>query len=424
MPIRRPPNDIVLGPWTGGVQNAREQTDVPLQALREAVNVDLLPSGKVRRRRGYQRIAEGRARCLFSSHGSMFAVVGSELRMYESRTSYTVLRADMPELPVVYAEGALGTYWTNGAEIGLIEPNGIMRSVWCESPGQAAVSAVAGAGGLPAGLYQVALTWVDGMLRESGSTLAAVLQVPAGGAISVSIPANPAAHRVRIYLTEANGEELQLHSEHDASTAAVLLQKRPLGKPLRTQFLEPLPAGQAIAAMDARLLVGVGRYLFASEPFAQGLHNPSTYVPLPAEIDMIAPVQRAGAFVGAGKRIYWLSGTTPDAWQIRAAHGAGAVRGSLCYVPERLLGNSSSNERRPYWLGADGKFCYGRSDGTVEIIQRYHVANQNAESGASVVMEKAGLNQIITSLFGGAAARGRTSDLATIEVNRNGIVNL
>lgn len=424
MPIRRPSNDVVLGPWTGGVQNARDQLEVPLQALREGVNVDLLSSGRVRRRRGYLRIAEGRARSLFAAHGSMFVVVDDELRMYESRTSYDVLRAGMPALPVIYAEGVLGTFWTNGAEIGLIEPNGIMRPVWCEAPGQATVSAVAGAGGLAEGLYQVALTWVDGMLRESGSTVAAVVQVPAGGGISVSIPPNPGADYVRAYITEPNGEELQFHSEYAASTTAVLLQKRRLGKPLRTQFLEPMPAGQAIAEMDSRLLVGVGRYLFASEAFAQGLYNPSTYVPLPAEIDMIAPVQRAGVFVGAGKRVYWLSGTSPDKWQLRAAHGAGAVRGSLCYVPERILGNSSSNDSRPYWLGSDGRFCYGRADGSVEIVQRYHVANEGAESGASMVIEKPGLNQIITSLFGGGSSRGRTADIASIEVRKNGIVNL
>jgi len=412
MPLPR--QDQVITGWPGGVDNRRPQIEVPARNLREAVNVDLTDAGKIRRRRGYARIGDGGHSLFGDAHG-ILAIQGGSMRRWTSRTESSVVRTGFGIHRLSYTETALGTIWTNGIEIGLVR-NATALEVWPAAPGRPALAAASG-GALPEGIYQVALTWLDALGRESGATLAETVAVTAGSIAVWPIPAAAGATRFRIYLTGPNDEVLQRHSEHPVSTTSITITHPAEGDVLMTQFLDPLPPGQLVAQLNARTLLARGRFLHFTEPQLYGLTNYAVYVPFPGLIDMIAPIQNAGVFVGAGKRVYWLAGTNPDKWNAVAKHGHGVVRYSMTMARGELFGIDI--ERVPYWLGKDGKFMIGRPDGSIQPANANLLTKEGADEGASIEVERAGFTQIITAVLGGVHNRARAADVATATVYRH-----
>jgi hypothetical protein len=266
-------------------------------------------------------------------------------------------------------------------------------------------------GGLSAGTYQLAVTFLTAAGEESGASLAAMVDVPEGGGVQCdAIPQPPdASYRVRLYLSGANGDVLHFARDLAAGMTSVLLGVTRAGKVLETQFLEPMPPGHIVRWFNGRLYVAVDNVLVWSEAMRYGLtrlaHNRAGFQ---KRLDLLEPVgagdEGAGIYVASADRTYFLGGTDPKAFSNRIAYPHGAVPGTALRVPANVFGVQSSTEV-VYWLARNGVGCLGLPGGTVMPLRENQVIGPSADSGASLYRDVNGLRQVITTLVG-AQERG------------------
>jgi hypothetical protein len=195
---------VKLAGWNLGVDNVREEYDLPKQALREAVNVDLTGSGKLRRRAGYTaRVAATGAHSLWSYGDTVLYVSDGYLWKLDPRTwTTTNLLAGFTDSRVSYEGIGQHAFFTDGSRLGRYDTlSGAAAWGWgVDSPGgQPDVSATS-YGGLAAGKYQVAVTFRALSGLESGTSEAVTVDVPAGGGIQLTDIPQGTGETVRIYV--------------------------------------------------------------------------------------------------------------------------------------------------------------------------------------------------------------------------------
>ncbi len=305
MPVNRAPGgedieDVVtLGPWPQGMDNRHRDTELPKEALRNAVNVDLSEDGTPRLRPGRTSRIAGNVHSAWSDEYAtiLLAVVSNALTKLTvnpttGALSQTALRTGLAAgLPLTYTAVNGEVYYSNGVITGKIV-NGAAAPWGIESPAALPVLAATSNGGFFAGTYQVAVTYASVSGEESGAGPGVAVTLAAGQAITVSgipQPVDPSVTRIRIYLTATNGEVFYLHSDYAVgTTSAVLSQSATMGARLQTQFLVPAPPGQAIEPFNGRIYIAQGQVLWYTEPLRYGLIHPDNYLLFPAEIDLIA----------------------------------------------------------------------------------------------------------------------------------------
>lgn len=439
---------VRLSGWPAGIDNRSAEQALAhddkgnVVALREAENVDLDKDGKVRRRQGFSKVTSGIAvHSLWSDPGfplALYADAGELMAMQADLGVFSVCDGLMPGQELSYATAAERAYWSNGFQTGCVGADGSVLPWGIAGPGgQPALVGGGGVGGLDAGTYQVAATFVTATGEESGTPMAAAVSVSQGGGITLTGIPQPvdATQRIRVYRSKTNGagamdsatETLLYHViDIPAGTPTLLLGAGRLGKPLITQFLEPMPAGQIVRQHAGRLWVATGSTVVYSEPLRYGLTKlPQNRMTFNARIDLMEPVGNGddgggGLFVAAGDRTYWMGGSNPA--DMRAAYrypeGAGAVPGTAVRVAGTTLGLETT-EPVVYWLARNGVGCIGLPGGEVMPLRAAQAVGPSAEAGASVLRDQRGMRQIITALRGAAPQGVAMGDRLECEVIRH-----
>jgi hypothetical protein len=432
--------------WALGLENlSREEEIQPGSSrsrdgrnrgqLRVATNVDIGNDGRISRRRGYDRQeALPSLHSLWSRDGQfplMLAVYNGYLVCWNStlqRSNVVALAAPSREMSYDLHGGFV--YYTNGTDKGRVDSLGVRTSWAVPCPSGQPILAAAAAGGLAAGNYQVAITYLDADGRESGSTMAEEVTLTEGQGVALSaIPQPPSGQGVtliRVYMTACNGMTPYYVRDLAVGMTTATLGVHVPGKALETQFLDELPAGQLVRFHNGRMYVFVDRVMFWSEALMPGLGNlASNYLSFNAAGDMLAGVgvgtDAAGIFVGAGNRIYYLGGEDPKSWRKQVAHPHGAVPGSQVEVDGLSLGRQEAGLVQ-YWLGTDGQFVLGLPGGQVQALhaERF-VAPINVERATAALVERQGLRQMLTILKGGSTSGFAVTDRAEAEVWKNGV---
>lgn len=404
---------LKLGPWPRGVNNLADEGSLPMNefgsrpiALREADNIDFDRMGWPKRRRGATRLFTGTlVHSVWSDPQLAWAlfVDDGELHALHEDQQVQPLGVTVGPRPVSYARINDRIVWSNGSVRGLLTLD-LQAHDWApEQPGGQPDVAVAAGLSLDPGRYQVAVTFVDALGRESGSTLAVALEVPASTGIAVSnLPQPMTAAGINVYLTGANDQVLRLHSQVPAGVAALLLGAPALGRVLTTQFLSPLPPGQIVRYFNGRQLVAVDDEVLWSEPLRYGLfHRARNRIRFADRVDLMEPVgdgsPGAGLFVAAGQRTYWLGGADPKDFSHQIAYGHGAVPRTATAVAGTVLGVDTA-ETLPVWLSRNGYFCIGVPGGNVQPLKQGEAALDGADSGAALFRACAGLQQLLVTL--------------------------
>jgi hypothetical protein len=405
------------GPWPQGINNLAKEGRLPTDengrvvALREADNIDLDRDGFAARRGGTERFYTGTLSHSLWSHDDLpfgLFVDDGELQAVEPDGSVTALGVAMGSLPVSYELFGDRVLFCNRLASGMVGVN-LQPHAWAaEQPaGQPHAAPVAGLS-LNPGQYQVAVTFTDVRGRESGQALAAaVVDVGEGQGIELTqipVPQSADTVRVNVYLTDANDQELRLHSSLSAGTTTTLIGAQAQGRALMTQFLQPMPSGQFVALHNGRQFVADGKYLRWSPAMRYGLTNPAEQaIRFNATIDLMAAVGRgtegAGLYVAAGKRTYWHGGKDPANWNQAIAFGHGAVPGSLLEVTGDVLGFDTAAPVA-FWLARNGQFVVGLPGGQVMPLKRGTFVANDADRAAVLLREHDGVSQIITALRG------------------------
>lgn len=404
-----------------GINNTADEEKLPrddhgkLLAARDAVNTDFSETGKPGRRDGYTQVHAGTAaHSAWSDDYLPFGlyVDGDTLYAVQADESRDALLSGLaPGLPLSYCRINDAICWTNGVQSGQVTLDFETRPWAC--PGPAArplLTAVAHAGALDAGSYQVTTTFLDAWGRESGALRAAPIDVPQDHGIHVEqIPQPPAGGRVRLYVTGGHDGLLRpLVTLAEGITEFVITDPPTGSRTCETMLLQPLPPGQLVATGNARQYVARGREVLYSPVLRYGLFDPRKgRVGFNTRVDMIAFVgdgtDGAGLYVSDGKRTYWLAGGDPAQWKQVIAMSCGAVPGQITFAPGDVWG-LDSRQLLPVWQARNGRLVVGMPGGQLYLPQPRErgpdAVFDKADAAALLYRETAGDRRVISALRG------------------------
>lgn len=431
--------ELISLKWPGGVNNVQKETAVPaignedqLGQLRGASNVNLNDAGEVESRAGYTQRFAGPSHSLFATMSYLFGVTSGVLRAISANLSATNVTTGVGESDLSYTMVGGYLYWTNGVVLRKVDDDLNDLPVGVECPGQPSVAAYASAGGLFAGQYQVAITYLSSTGEESGSSLATLVDVEEGQGIQLTgIPVHATASWVRIYVSNANGDVLYHATDIPNGSTTYIIGVGQRTRALETQFMYPMPAGQIVRYIGGRLMVATRNILRWSPPLRPNLTQPDNFRRYGGDITMLEGVGDGptfGYYIGANHdqnpdkaSVYFISGTDPKAQGNMRAYPAGVVPGTAIQIEGTKLGLEYAG-KVPYWLSTNGMFCAGLPGGRViPLTESRFLADTGATRGASLYRELNGIKQLITTASGGEVAAGRASDEAIATVRRHGV---
>lgn len=422
---------LEYGGFPRGLDNLHREDSLPAGSLRAAVNIDLDANGRPARRRGMQRVLEGsNVHSATSAFGLVFAVVDGSLLALNGDTYDTVATiATGIGRTVQYAHTPHRTFWSDGVRLRSFDLTLLDTVAWPSAPGGAASYSVVAQGGLATGSYQVAITQVDVFGRESGAVRAVQVDDVGinGGILLSSLPNPPEAVALRIYATDVNGDVLRYVGEAMPGSPSFLVAWGPRGQTLELQWLEPMPAGQAMCFHMGRLFVASGKVLYFSEPLRYGAMLPDNRITFAEDITLLAPVgsgPEAGLYVAAGKRTFYMGNGTPKETPLSVARATNAVPGTFQKIHTSAVTayENLAPAMAAVWVATDGVVCLGLPGGNILPMTERRVAlPREASSGATLVRNDAGLSQVVTSLSGGDGDIAGASDKLVGTIYRNGI---
>ena len=428
----RNPEGLRLRGFTAGVNNVAPDQDLPTNefgltmALREAQNVDLVgPSKKPRRRDGYTLKVPGRAHSPFPFGSGLLAVVDGDLNYYDSAFAPSLVRAGLGDQRVAYADVHGDVYWSSGVAGFRRLRAGDRADLpgWVDCPGVPSVSALPG-GGLAAGAYRVAMTWLDADGRESGAAGLAEVDAPEGSALRVfNIPSAPeGAVLARVYVSPPDGEELYATMDLMASVTQTVVSGVGDGKALDTLWCQPMPPCEILRFWNGRLLGASGNLLVWSEPLRAGLTTHNNYMRVGAQITLLEPLGdgtgSAGVFVADHAKVYWLDGGKPDEWSRSIRYDYPAVFGTSIVVKGTDVGLETTDPVAA-WMSTNGVFCIGLPGGRViPATEGRLAAHMDGAEGAVMLRTNNGLRQLVMSYLSSVPNTLAFSDRASATVTR------
>lgn len=438
---------LKLGTWPAGIANRGPEEAMPTDedgnviALRSAKNVDIDERGKVRRRPGATLVRAAAGLHSIWAHDRfpyMLGVYDADIVLIDSVENVTPLGLGLtkPDAPMSFDLLAGAVYASNGTDRVQVLEDGSFRAWAAECPGgQPQVTVQAGQGGLAAGTYQVAITFLDADGREGGASLPVEVELDAGDGMlftNFPVPADPSTTWVRIYCSRPNGEPLYAVQDIPVAMTSFLLGVHQPGAMLDKLLLTALPPGQIVRGHNGRQLVATGNLMLWSPALTYGLTlRHRAYHRYDAPLTLMEPAGEAegsGLFVataaGNGKsagRTYYLTGPDPQNWQRVIAYPQGAVPGSAIKVDAKALGLQSGGIV-PVWLADNGRIVAGLPGGQViELHGDRYVGPARAERASLALREFNGMQHLIATLRGGEVSGLAATDLAVAEVWKDGV---
>lgn len=361
--------------------------------LTAATNVDLDDSGMLSRRDGLIMKSAGASHSLWSNGDLCFFMRGGDLFRLNDDFTVAQLAQGLRGTPSVYVEVNGRTYFSNGAQTGVID--GTCRSWGMELPPTPGLTAVAGT--LGAGTYQVVLTHVRADGQESGAGLPGVIEVGENGGVVVDWPEvdDASIEYVNVYLSTPNGMVLYRADTVDSAESVTTLRGPALVYPLATQWLDKPPAGNHLAYSQGRIFIAVGNTVYATGALGYELVDLRDYLPFPATIVFMMGV-KAGLYVGTEAGVYFCSGTRLDEFTLALVVSAPAVpKSAVLADAAAITGNEELAGRRGVIFStADGVYM-GTEDGTITNLTQERYGFRPGRSASAVFRLGAKIKQYL-----------------------------
>lgn len=413
--------------WALGVDNRSHETRLADGYVRSADNVDIDPAGVTRSRAGYGLfVALAGAHSLWTHELLSFGLVADASQLYrlDEDGTLTSLVAGLNGSPLSYALVARRVRWSNGVQTGQVELDGSVSPLGVETPLPSFGVAAVANGGLFAGRYGVTMTFASASREEGGAPETVFIDVPEGGGLLITnVPSSSdgTAVEARIYVTEANSEELFHAGSTAPGSAQYLVGTGNRTRLLATQFCEPFPPAQCLLAKAGRLFGAIGRDLVWSQAMYYGLWRPTQQrMRFPEEITMVASPDSAQfvVYVATRKKVYVLSGDSIDSCTMNVACAAGVIPGSMAMVPAEALAMDAVLAPVPVWAGTDGVPYAGLLVGVVPLSKVF--AYPIYDDAASAFVEQGGLSRFLVSGRGGKTSALAMGDSVSAEVIQAG----
>ncbi|MBI4695586.1 MAG: hypothetical protein HY749_16335 [Gammaproteobacteria bacterium] len=386
-----------IGPFAG-IDNVTARELLKPDHLQAGVNVDVMDSKRVKRRVGRATFSAGGADSLYVHDGVFVFRRGTELRRMRPSGQSDVIASGLARRPCYWGVKDR-IYWSDGLQTGVIVRG--LNEAWGIAPPPTQPDYAAAPGGnLPRASYRYALTFErDG--QESGTGPARDTAEIEGAITFSNIAVPTGADCKHLYLSYPDGRRLHrlMTLAPGTTTATYAGTAAALGAPLETQFMQPPPAGSAIAEHHGRMLVAIGEFLLFSPPYRGYLFDPvHMNYRFGSRITMVAPVE-GGVYVGTEKTIEFLAGddiATATRYE-KAAYGA--VEGTLDYVSADQLGVVSLPGKVALFAAQAG-ICVGGIGGAFHNLTTGRYAYPVASRGAARVIQEENATRLVIAMRG------------------------
>lgn len=351
--------------------------------VRDAVNVDVTPRGKMLMRGSVRKVTDVQISHLWRStlSGEVFGVAGGQWGRVDLR--------DWSLEPMIPWHGEWASHCQLGAEVAVAGVDGIftwdgkgVRRLTIDTP--PAPMLMPEAGGTLQGRIAVGVSWLRGR-KESSVSLRAECDADGGVRVILPQPMDASVTGVRVYASTPGGSDWLLMGEYPASTADVKLTGRH-GALSQAPFVhkDAMPSGRWMRLWNGRLLVAGLKSLHFSEPMAWHLHDRRTgTVMFPQRVTFIAPVA-GGVWVGQRDHVVFLDGMNPDQWQLRRMAGQPPVLGSAAYLSAQDAGEMGGGQDAAIWLAGNG-YVIGTASGQMFETAAGKLQRVGGVRGESVV---------------------------------------
>lgn len=284
--------------------------------------------GRVRKYAGDCKwIFEGDTITLFVEDGS--------LKKLNSDYTATTLKTGIGSDRVYYTPIADTVYWSNTLARGKIK-NSINTEWGVARPPRQPDAVAVSSGGMFAGEYRIAITWLGTDGEEGGTGGGKRVTVSEGGGIHLNnFPAPPDyCTGVCIYVSSVNGKDMYLYGEYPANISELTLAKRICTIPLSTQFaFSPLPR-ESVIAHYGRIYYIYNDKLYRTEIHRYGLQKAGRFWRFDSDVQTVVSCPNV-LYVGTLHKIYSIRNIDGEgAAVIEELKAYGSVKGSECYSPD------------------------------------------------------------------------------------------
>lgn len=414
------PNYAKYDGWPDGENNIRDATELQITQLRRCVNFDVLDNGDIHRRRGRTQVYAGTPvpRTLYSNGNRVLFVESGHLwelvQDIDGTWDRMLVRLNVGNHPMTYLDVNGDIYWSNRVQTGIVDYDGRDLPWGLRAPVEQPTVTPASAGGqLIAGRYQVAITFLDAYGQESGTEIAAVVDVASdGGSILITdLPTPVDGTMIQVYCSTPNGEGLYRvgRAVPGAPQYRITEVSNNFGMRLTTQFGDKPPAGDVLEYHNGRIYIADGNVVWFTDPLRYGLVRFATNFMMYPERVTVMKAVADGMFICADKT-YWVSGIDTQDYQQVEVLPFGAVFGTGISLPE------SDNVA---WFSPEGLIVAGLQ-AQVTAVQDDRSAVSTFQNGAMLFRKSKGMRQFLATLGTGVQSDFLAPDYVALETSRRG----
>ncbi|RRV29667.1 hypothetical protein EGJ23_01645 [Pseudomonas sp. o96-267] len=374
--------------WSAGANNIAPRDRLPEASVRELINLDPLPGGRIALRAKAQQISPATsARGLLALGRKLLLADGADLIEFDTATSSArVLRTIAAAGPLTGAVLNERLYFCTANEA--LEYDGQTVRPWGVPDVNQQPAVDSGAGGtLLLGSYQVAMTLTDQWGREGGTAIPAVINSPAFGTLTVQVPVLPSGCSANIYASAVNGQTLYLQRRVTASGSVAIQSIDDSSQRCETVLAWAPRAGHRVCAHNGVLAVALDNTVQITRPMRPHLIDRARdFFQYPRRVGDV--LSAAGALFVSADRVYAIRSVETSEVTQGVVHEYPAIPGTAIQLPDG----------RGAWMTQYGQVIAG-ADG-VQMVTRERYLPADAASGAVGVLEHNG-NQLIISVLHG-----------------------
>jgi hypothetical protein len=408
--------------FPAGIDNRSREYALVEGAARSIENMDVTRDGGLVSRTGLRRAAVGGFHSPFAHPNQRFMLVVKDgvLQRMNAAEGFTALTAVSGAVCYGFLNDEI--YWSDGAKVGRVRPDGA-AALWGVPTPPLPLTSASATGGLHAGTYQVAMTAIHSSGLESGAMDAVSVEVTEGGGIQVTTP-SASGVTFAVYRTPANAPSGDLRQATVLSpSATVTLGTSPLGRPLETLRVSPPVPGQCMTHHKGRLWVASGSVVwFTDAKSPHWLRPDQGYYQFESSVRMLGATED-GVYVGLYDRVYYLQGSDPFDMTQRPASDVGAAAGGGVEIPYNLfVGDGSLPAKQAAWWDVEGFLALGKPGGIVVRPTQPIYGAGSVGRAAVAYRANGGLRQLVSVLAGGTPNELMAKDIAVSSAFGNGVV--
>lgn len=352
--------------------------------VREAINVDLTNAGTFVRRKTASLLQSLTAP--HSLHGNLLVIDSALYSATLPAYSQTLVKLLSSNDRMSYVDFNGDTYFSNGTDSGRVS-NGDVFPIGLPLPSEPTVTAISGV--LPAGWYQVAVSYANSATGEEGGVSPSQnFHLTSDGALRITLPATTAgATHINVYVSTLNGSIPFYQKTVAVGAASTDVITLTLGREANQRYEVPLPAGR-LFLFNGCLCSYKDNVVYEGLPSKLGYYLPSEGgVRFPANVSNCVPAQN-GIYVVADKT-YWIPGT-------RITTAEGIIQDVLPYGGVYGTEFEAPHKSQYGWFGAKG-FVIASTQGEVEAVMTETVTVPSLPSeGFSTVFEDDGNRRVVS----------------------------